>query len=350
MSNWLDFSFDSSGGQGQATSRPGADRKLGYYKLPGVTALSYSKLKTLHVCPRKFQLQEKQERMEREQNIHTAFGHAFGAGVQGMWKWGTLEGAIWEAMLGWSLDDIDEQDEKANKSFITVVNALQQYWHGQYQELSAEYQIAQLPDGKKAIELFFVINIGDSYNYQGHIDLVLQHRKSGQFCVYEVKTSGKDFYPSQWQNSDQTLGYNVVLDFVGKQETVGNEYRVMYCCLQTKLEELVFFEFSKSKATKANFLTSILLQVKQLELYEEFGFYPKNGDACYAGYGRSCRYFGTCDIEAMGSKQSGNDVYASSDASEVDYFIELDALLEVQEELLDSSTDSDINAFNIDED
>jgi hypothetical protein len=353
--NWLDVKFDEPWKPASAILRSGnslsLDKRLSYYKEPGMISMSYSRLRTLHTCARKFQLLEKQERQAKEPSIHTAYGHAFGAGVQALWRTQSLAIAFFEAMCAWDYPDLDvreddvkgQKDVSANKTFWDCLTAIQTYYHGLFQEHFDEYEIANLPDGKRAIELFFVIRIGEKYTYQGHIDLVLQHRKTKQYCVFEIKTSQKDFYPSLWANSDQTLGYNVVMDFVGQREAVGNEYKVIYLCYQTKLEEFTPMEFTKSKKTKANFITTILLNVKTLELYEEWDFYPKNGDSCHTGYGKNCQFFGTCDLEHMTHAPAGSDVYATASVEDVDYFIDVQDLLGTQEKLLDDTIDSGVN-------
>ena len=61
---------------------PKPPKRLGYVAQEGVIALSYSRLNTLYSCPRKFQLSELMGRKSFSPTMHTAFGHAYGAGVQ----------------------------------------------------------------------------------------------------------------------------------------------------------------------------------------------------------------------------------------------------------------------------
>ena len=95
-SNWDNVSFGVESGDSGYTapidfSKVSLDKRLSYYKEDGSTALSYSKLRTLDSCARKFQLQEKSERTPNDPSVHTAYGHAFGTGIQALWRTNDLQ-------------------------------------------------------------------------------------------------------------------------------------------------------------------------------------------------------------------------------------------------------------------
>ena len=311
--------------------------KLSYYNDPGRINMSYSRRGTLHNCPRKFQLLEKKQRLARVPTIHTAYGHAFGAGVASYWKYQDKRRAFLDAFLAWDYESVTEHDEKSNKSLRSALACLNKYIEQIYPVDSQEYRLAQIGE-KNALELFFVVRIGGRYTYQGHIDVMLEHIETGAYCPLEVKTSTREFTASMWANSAQTIGYNVIVDHVAKREDTTSEYHALYLCLNTKSEEFTPFKFTRSKATRADFLTTILLDCRIIELYEEYNFYPKNGNACKSNFGE-CEFFGMCDDETLLNSPDGQDAYASAKPEDVDYMIEFDDLLATQSALLDEAAD-----------
>lgn len=315
--------------------------KLNYVKLDGVIDLSYSKRQTLHGCPRKFLLLEMQESMERSASVDTAFGHAFGHGIAEMFRHQSLERAVVGCVAGWAHPNLMEENEKTNKSLWDAIHAIEKFWHTTYQEISEDWELAYFKDSSGAlrpgIELFFYINIHNKYSYQGHIDIVLRNKHDGALCVLECKTSAREFHQADWQNSDQTLGYHIVLDSVAEAEAVSNSFFVKYLCYQTKDREFVMFEFNKSKAERSDFLTDLLMDVGNLELYVAQNFFPKRGNHCRT-FNRVCDFFGTCDLKYMQKRPNLGHVYEPNELADADFVITLDEVLNTQQKQLDIVT------------
>lgn len=299
----LSSSFDDPS-DGKPTSKRA--KRLDYVRIPGVVSLSYSRLLTLNSCPRKFQLRElKDARVGFRSSIHTAFGSAYGAGVQEIWRTGCLDRALVAAFAAWDYDYF-ESDNKyiRGKSFWECCVNIEQYFTNIYPQLSEDWELAYV-DGKPGIELKFYIWVGEKHNYQGHIDLLLQHKETRGLAVKEIKTSSGAQQEAQWGNSDQTNGYYTVMYAI--QEKFGVEVvpRVFYHTLQAskwdKPDEdfgIKLFPYEKTDNQRAEFLSSVLSSVQVIQLYQNNGYFPKRGNSCVA-FGTVCEFYGVCDLDGL---------------------------------------------------
>ena len=313
--------------------------KLGYVRIPGVIDLSYSKRQTLHGCARLFKLRELNDLRQRSSSVDTAYGHAFAAGVQSFLAYGDRELAFCELLMMWDVD-VSDVKPKARKSLGMCVAKLEQFIDFIYPlHFEGKWKCAHLMNGRPAVELHYYIKIGDHYSQQGHIDLVLESVETGELCVLEIKTGGGETHEAKWKNSDQTTGYNVVLDGVAVREEVRNKYQVIYLYCDTTGFEMdsgdagygfTLFHFPKSPRAKVDYINTLLLDIKQIQMYTEAGFWPKNGNHCHSFY-KTCEFYGVCDLDSMlNAEHSGDNAYESLTLDEVDYVFELEDLLDIQ--------------------
>lgn len=302
-------------------------QKLSYVKIEGVTNLSYSNLQTFYSCPRKFYLR-KQVGGEYAPTPHTAYGHSFGAGVQELFRTGCIKRAHVAALAAWSHPNLWECNKE--KNFAEVLVCLDTYYAQLWPILKSKYELATI-NGKLGIELTFYVRIGDKYNYQGHIDLVLRDKATGEIVVAEIKTSAKAHEPADWYNSSQTLGYNVVLQAIGAMAAEQVSYKVLYLCLHSKTREVTPFTFDKSAVERAEFCNSLMLDIAAMGLYDEH-IWPKRGNSC-SSWGRSCEYFGLCDSNKMVTPPE-NQALSYMSLDEVDFVLDFQDLINVQQEQL----------------
>jgi hypothetical protein len=327
-------------------------KKLTYVIIEDETGLSYSKLEKFYECPRKFQLGYIKELSTFSASIHTAYGHAVGAGVQEfitkleeLGTQGAKEYATLAAIAAFDYHDIFYCPEKGNKSLWFAILAIEKFATFyeshvlQNGERFSDYEIATL-NGKPAVELTFYIKL-HGYNYQGHIDLILRNKFTGQLVVFELKTSKYQETLENWQNSNQALGYNVVLShFIPEMA----DYRVIYVCYNASSLTFYCLEFIKSIMSRTEFLMSMLADVSTMDIYKELNFWPKRGSSC-RNFGRACEYFGFCDnqlwidaaVEAAKSNQL-NGQFESFPLEEVDFVTDLDDLLSSQQSSLATET------------
>lgn len=323
-------------------------KKLNYVVIEGETGLSYSKLEKFYECPRKFQLGYLKELATFSASIHTAYGHAVGAGVQEFLTKVDLVGtelakehATLAAIAAFDYHDIFYCPEKGNKSLWFAILAVEKFTSFyeshvfQNGERFSDYEIAVL-NGKPAVELTFYIKL-HGYNYQGHIDLILRNKFTGQLVVFELKTSKYQETLEDWANSNQALGYNVVLShFIPEMA----DYRVIYVCYNASSLTYYCLEFVKSIMSRTEFLMSMLADVSTMDTYKELNFWPKRGSSC-RNFGRACEYFGFCDnqlwIDAAVEASLNNKLnsqFESFPLEEVDFVADLDSLLTTQQSSL----------------
>lgn len=312
--------------------------KLNYVVIEDEDSLSYSKLEKFYQCPRKYEVGQLKGLSEFSPSIHTAFGHAIGAGVQEFLLSKDKEKAVLAAIAAYDHSDIELAIEKANKSLWFAISAIDIFsnFYETHQlqngENFSDYEVAIL-EGKPAIELTFYIKL-EGYNYQGHIDLVLRHKLTGRLVVFEIKTSKYAETIEDWKNSNQALGYNVVLNNFVKNMA---DYRVIYLCYNTLQRQFYTLEFIKTLESRTEFLLSLLADVEQMNLYKQLGFWPKRGTAC-KDFNRPCEYFDRCDnagwIETQTRlKESGQlDMpYEALDLADVTFVLDIKDLLESQQ-------------------
>lgn len=337
---------------------PKPPKKLGYVAQEGVIGLSYSRLNTLYTCPRKFQLSELMGRKSFSPTMHTAFGHAYGAGVQTFLQYAPSPPALeqyegidpdWDATLyeqklerakqravvaavaAWDMYSLDPEATTASmakKSIWEAIQAVSTFCEQEAPALLEEWELAYLPSGKPMIELMFYIQAG-RYSYQGHIDIVLRHRHTRELCVFEIKTGSKPASQADWANSSQTLGYNVVLQAFGLTELTQPAYYVKYLCYDVSGRTMQIMEFTKSPAERVEWIASILMDMQQMDLYAEHGIWPKRGGSCMEWF-RPCEHFMTCDLSTATIAPPEQGSYESMSLDEVDLVLTLEQLLELQ--------------------
>lgn len=268
---------------------------------------SYSKLSQLHQCPRKYELDQLEANnlaaVESDTpNLHFAFGHSVGAGIQTYAATRSLQAALFAGFLAWKApwdaEQTNKKDEPTGKSLTWAQLAIEKFGYFAQRELS-EFEVVKLPDGRPATELSFAIDMENGYYHFGHIDTVLRSNISGGLVVWEGKTTGfENIDEATYANSSQALGYSVVVDAIAQQlGASGTEYEVLYIVYSSSTREFQLLPFGKSRTQRAEFLQDLLLDHATLKQYQTLKFYPKRGESCYnAGFRSRCHWFGQCTM------------------------------------------------------
>lgn len=275
------------------------------YGTRGVHGLSYSRRGTLHECPRKFQIQNCFGLRTEKDSVTFSFGHAVGAGIQKYFVTGNLQAAVIEATLhysmGWGVDGTTSE-QRAKKNIWYAIHAI----HCFHLQLQSDPRFANLRNwevatigGKPAQELQFRLLLGNDFVYEGHIDLVLRHKVTGQYCVLELKTTSLQAPGrAQYGKSDQALSYTIALDHILKDAPTS--YAVIYLIWSSSTQSFTIFEFQKSPKQRLNWINDLLREVELLSYYESCAArgipYPINGASCFSFF-HECEYFTTCELE-----------------------------------------------------
>lgn len=281
--------------------------------------LSHSSLETLHTCERKWQLEKRLvDPSVREENEHTVFGRAYGAGVATYLVTQDADMALYQAWLSYW-----PELESDKKSVVHCMAALMNGF-AKLDTLLMEYEVAEF-NGKPAVELSFRLDITDEYYFVGHIDVVLRNRFTGLYVVFDAKSTGLSLLDVSplYKNSGQTLGYSVAIDrIVGERLS---SYGVGYIVAQIDARKLTtkthVLVFDKTLLDRLKWFMTLGLDAKHLKEMEELGHYPMRGDACLT-FMRPCRYFGICDLHA-------NDVEKVREEDKIayDFHYKLDDLI-----------------------
>lgn len=316
-------------------------KRLDYVRMPGQVCLSYSRLQKLHECPRKYLLNETDSAPARnDQSIHLAFGSAYGAGIAELWRSNSIDLAKVVALSQWDYDEWDDIYGKVKgKSFWECCRYLENFHEFVLPKLRDEgWQLATI-NNKPGIELTFFIQLTQRYNYQGHIDILLENINDGRLCVCECKTSKYQHYEFQWGNSEQTAGYYTVLKSVAEYlgRPVANE--VIYHTLQVgqydNMEKdfgVQLFPYQKDLGTELEFIANVLSDINTMEMYNNMEYWPKRGNAC-GNFGRQCEHYGICDLSKIkkfnqDDAAATNEQFSTLKLEAVDFIVDLTDIIE----------------------
>lgn len=301
----MEIDLASAIAEGKRISASTSDKA--YRKLTShANVTSYSLLTGLHECPRRFQLEKLQANTEvlvdedAPVNLDFAFGHAVGSGIQTYAATGSLVAAQFAAFLAWKapwdavkLNRAGKPQGKSLVDALIAVEKFQTFWARQFQD----YEVVTLPNGRPAVELAFAVDFENGYYYFGHIDMLLRNKDDGKLAVFEGKTTAWAPNSASYGNSNQALGYAVVVDRVATEiGAPGSDYDVFYCVWSAAEEEFAMIPFNKSLRQRAEWIQDILLDHANISTYQRINFYPKRGESCVNRYGRECWWYGQCNM------------------------------------------------------
>lgn len=325
------------------------------YTRVDVRALSYSKLKTLSTCARKYQLENQfGMRTGNRKSVTFSFGHAVGMAVQATARGRTKDQMLLDVFLEYDypLDECGSlSEQRGRKSVWFALEAAERWWDRYHDPKISEmegWEVARLPDPNNdgefidGVELTFSIDCGDGFIYDGHIDLLLYHPVQKKFKVVEMKTSNSNqLHPAMFKNSLQAVGYSVVIDKAAEMLGVSNSFGVDYVIYQTGKQEFSTLPFMKAAVHRTIFLANLVSDINRIAAYQEDEYYPPNGDSCY-NYFRECEYFEMCHlsddmVERMAKSrqaQQNDAVFQEKGDGFAVFTFTLDELLQRQQDLI----------------
>lgn len=275
-----------------------------------INVTSYSQRSLLHGCPREFQIYKSASSGTGNvntpsagmPNLHFVFGHSVGAGIQTYLLTKNKSAALFAAFLAWDTDLFAEISKRGKSSFFAslAVEKFINWWKDNSEE---QWELAYF-GGRPACELTFFLDTENGSYHAGHIDAVLRHKVTGRYMVLELKTTAiRNVDEAQYGNSEQPLGYSLVLDKIVEEEkergaieaTATSSFEVLYLIYSTTNRELVPLPFTKARAERAEWLQDLLLDHTLIATYHKLGFFPKRGDNCWS-FGGRCSFYGICDL------------------------------------------------------
>lgn len=333
------------------------------YRAVGFKALSHSRMDVARQCWLKWSLLHGHELSQRTKSRTFSYGHGFGHGIQCMLAGGTLEEAVFEVFRNWDtsfVHDGFESEMRNKKDYFELLEALEIFDRIRRNECDltdfgntrridwTEWEVAQWEDDegniKPAVEIELVIELGDGFLYEGHIDIIIKRKGADEFAVVELKTSGlTNIHEAIYGNSPQPLGYMMALDahLVKANPDAVTNFSVIYLVLQTKSKRFYEFEFLKSPLHRNSFIAELISfkNFVMLNLENDMDFSP-NYTGCFK-YNQPCKFYGTCHLPTsnliqMFRPESQDDSQFELDDSEPDIRVTLIELIERQLELLES--------------
>lgn len=273
-----------------------------------VNVTSYSQRNdSLHDCPRKYQI-SKQPAISSGfdiTNVDFIFGHSVGAGIQAYLATSNRDVALFASFLAWNtdLDYETEFSKKKGKSSWLAFIAVEKFIYWWDLEMAHDWEIATF-NGRPASELTFFLDCENGFYHAGHIDIILRNKKTGRYLVLEIKTTAiRNVDEAQYGNSEQPLGYSLILDTIVKDLNATNSFEVLYLVYSSTLRSLVPLHFTKNRSERVEWLQDLLLDHSTISTYRKLGYFPKRGKACWT-FSSRCAFYGMCDLAAY--KRSDN--------------------------------------------
>jgi hypothetical protein len=304
----------------------------------GINILSYSTFGALHTCERQFQKNKLRLAANKntprvlfaETNIDFAFGRAVESGLHSTLLNKSQQEIFLDMFLAWDIPLWQQHPRNYAKTFIDSVIAIDQFKFVQ-DTLFAGWEIAYF-DGKPAIEVSMCIDLGNGYYYVGHADVILYHPIERRFRVLEIKTTGAKYvHEAMYQNSDQAVGYSIMLDSIAKDLEESATFEVFYLVFCTSTDKWERFDFTKSRSQRAGWINTLLLDIQRINTHRQVNFWPKRGGSCFK-YSKPCQYFGICDLEQMPEFEiiSKEEI----EKHDFDFRFDLNKIIETQTELI----------------
>lgn len=276
-----------------------SEQTIQWFDSPRLRRRSHSSFQ--NQCPRKAMLTALTGDRE-DGTVHTEFGSAYGCGAQALMQGKSLEEAIWEGFLAFDGDFEELQDKRSRKSFWEAVDAIERFGIMWEAVGNPEYELLYFTDqhgnSVPAVELSFRLDFADGYYFIGYIDAVLRNRSTGELVVLELKTTSDHNVPeAKYKNSNQALGYGIVLDyFADLIGANGSSYTVLYLVYGTKEQSFSVFPFPKTALDRVDWLRDTATKFAFWNHYIKERHFPKNGDVCF-NFNRVCNFFGMCDTD-----------------------------------------------------
>lgn len=291
--------------------------------------LRYSSISAMQNCPRKAEIQSYiYEENGGYKTLDTSFGTAFGAGVAALLTSNNnlLQGYL-AALVAWQEEVIPLYTDagKNKKSFGDCLYAIEKYHHEFAPQILRDWEVLILPNGRPAVETFFVIDLPNGFYFGGHIDIALKHRTEKRISVRELKTQGTALHEAKYAKSYQALGYAVALAHCYPDYTVEKMYEVY----ETSERNLVCFSVPHNRLDSVRWLVALLTESRRVNDYINFGVFPQNGANCMQ-WNKICNHYYECSDS---NAEHGNWIPQSITVEDIDLrinFTDLAKLMKIQ--------------------
>ena len=206
---------------------------VSYSNLADKRVVSYSKLEDVRACPRKYELLNVLNASPvagGEDNIDFMFGHGVGTGLQLLVAGVPLQESLLYASLEWKASIFDIMPRK-KKSFWHLLHAVNKATKTVLPCL-VDYEVFDWEDDEgnfhSGMETYFRLELEDNKSvYEGHIDLLMIHKKTRELCVFEIKTNAFSIvHEAMYANSLQVDGYSLFCAML--QRRYGEKYNIAY--------------------------------------------------------------------------------------------------------------------------
>lgn len=286
--------------------------------------VSDSSLNLLNTCNRKFEFRKMFLSERFDTSLAASAGIALHTGIQHYIVHGDKEQAIFEFLMQFPFKyDKGAMDVRSWQSCIHMLETAMDYWDN---DLS-EWEIAYIndADGKPipAIEVPFALVVNSypfypngetiTVKYIGYIDAILHNMQTGDYGVFDVKTTtvdpGKKLY--EFTYADQCLPYGLILETLLNQD-ISRGFEIYYWLQYIHPLDAtnIMYSFIKSKQDIQDWIIGFMDDINNIKQGYNRGWFKRRSSACFS-YQHPCTYFDLC---------SGRDI------NEISAFIKMEHL------------------------
>lgn len=311
--------------------------------MKGINMYSHSTSEKKNGCQRFFQLYKLEQNQIIDtgdietvsSNVDFAFGRAVETGVQSTLLGHTKEKVFFDMLMAWDMKLLHPHPKGYHKMFVDAVLAIDQFRYIK-EKLMEGWEIAMFR-GKPAIELSLCLDLENGYYYVGHADIILYHPIFKKYRVLEIKTTGfKTIDEAMYKNSGQATGYSIFVDQIANDQEAASTFELKYLIYGVHLGYWIDYEFTKSRSNRADWLNTLLIDLREIDTYRKLNFFPKRGTECF-NWNRRCQYYDRCDLDAKSFNGTGEfAIIADEDIAkhEFDFKFKFSEILATQKELL----------------
>lgn len=278
--------------------------------------LSHSSMGVLSSCARKFEFRKLFPQQKREDNFAADVGSALHAAYQNYLIHYNEQSAIMELIMHfpheakysmpneWGKVPTSKYDP--SRDFYAALATLYEMMKNDF---IRSFKVAYIINDKgvevPAIEVPFEIVFKGVYlgpkekrmsvSYIGFIDAILQNRLSGMYRTTDIKThrSTSSRRDAEFQFNGQQVPYGIVLQHILNQPV--DEFEVHYfdCYVDLIKCRADNWVFKKSQVYMQEWLTTMILSLRQLDSYLKMDFFPRTSHGCLS-FQKPCFYLNLC--------------------------------------------------------
>lgn len=275
------------------------------FPLPEKLRLSNSSLGLFHSCERKLEFRKFYENASRDDSVAGNVGTALHRGTQHFLEHRDQEAAIFEMMLSYPIGLADKFNEKQRTLEACYATQMKIFDYDKLYDYQLSKVVANDGVTRVAVEVPFEINFKNflllgkiPVSYIGYIDLLLYQIATQEHIVVDIKTHRNyqlEDRTAVYNFDPQCLPYAIVLEKMLGMPIEHLTVKYLDVFVDIREPKVSFYTFEKHKDMIQDWARSIYLDLKQIDLFLQMGWFPRRHTACVNFMKNVCRFYNACE-------------------------------------------------------